>query len=382
MIAVALIVLIFIGTGVYCYACLTRFGKNSATVQTQKVQSGGIVNILLTGTDLSEKRTDTILIVSYNPTKGTLKMVSVPRDTLVTINGKRAKINAANVYGGENLLVTTVENLLDIDINYYASINYTGFDKIIDAIGGVDITIPYNMNYDDSAQNLHIHFTKGTTEHLDGKEAEEFFRWRKNNDWTGLSTGDLGRIDNQHLLLESIMAKVKSPVGLLRVPSLLNAASKYITTNMQSGDIIKYGLTISKIDKSKIEMSTLQGSTPYIVGVSYFVYNEGKNSTLVSALRNQTVQSNTGTSKVEILNCSKKTGLAAKYKTKLEKLGFTDIHIGNGTTRTKSKIILNGVNSSTASILNREFNIDNVVKNKSTNAKYDIVIFLGRDFAR
>ncbi len=286
LIAIRAIVILFLCLCIFCFICLLRFGRNSKSAGTHDVVSGGIVNILVTGTDLSEARTDTIMLASYNPHIGSLKMISIPRDTLVTLKGKNSKINAANAYGGESLLVATVENLLDIDINYYATINYTGFDRMIDAIGGVNMTIPETMDYDDPTQDLEIHFEKGKTVHLNGKKAEEFFRWRENNDGTGMANGDIGRIDNQHLLIEKVMGKVKSPIGLLRTPYVLYVASQNIETNMKAADIIKYGFKIATIDKSKVDTATLQGSTPYIGGVSYFVYDKKKNSELTASLKN------------------------------------------------------------------------------------------------
>jgi LCP family protein required for cell wall assembly len=248
------------------------------------VTEGGVVNILLTGTDLSEQRTDTILILSYNQQDKTMKAVSVPRDTLVELNGQRAKINVANEYGGESLLITTVGNLLKIKINYYAAVNYAGFDKLIDSIGGVDMTIPYNMNYDDPVQNLHIHFTKGTYVHLNGKKAEEFFRWRKNNDGSGLPTGDLGRTDNQHTFLVQVLQKMKQPMGLIKIPAFVSEASQSVVTDMKAKDIISFGMKMAMVKQSKVKMATLQGSTPYIGGESYFVYDAQANAALVSSL--------------------------------------------------------------------------------------------------
>ena len=125
-IAVKSTAILFLCLCIFCFICLLRFGGNSKPAGTHDVVSGGIVNILITGTDLSEARTDTIMLASYNPQIGSLKMLSIPRDTLVTLKGKNSKINAANAYGGESLLVSTVESLLDIDINYYDQL----FDKV------------------------------------------------------------------------------------------------------------------------------------------------------------------------------------------------------------------------------------------------------------
>jgi polyisoprenyl-teichoic acid--peptidoglycan teichoic acid transferase len=381
-VAVKWIAILLLCLCIFCAICLSRFGRDSESAGTKSVVSGGVVNILITGTDLSAARTDTILLASYNPKNGSLKLLSIPRDTLVTLNGKNSKINAANAYGGESLLVSTVEDLLDIDINFYATINYTGFDRMVDAIGGVNMTIPANMDYDDPTQDLEIHFTKGETVHLNGKKAEEFFRWRENNDGTGIPTGDIGRIDNQHLLIEKIMEKVKSPAGLIRAPYVLHVASKNIETNMKAADIIKYGFKIATVDKTKIDTVTLQGSTPYIGGVSYFVYDKEKNSDLTASLRSASSSAKFDPKKlkVEVLNCTDKSGVAANYASKLKQEGFRDVATGNGTQSATSKVILYGLDSSVKSDIKSMFGISKVETDDSKTGIYDIVVMLGEDY--
>ena len=168
---------------------------------------------------------------------------------LIKINGKNQKINAAHAIGGVTYAVDAVEKLLGIRIDYYGKIDYEGFRKVIDAIGGVDMDITRTMDYDDPSQDLSIHFKKGTTVHLDGKKAEEFFRWRKNNDGAGLADGDLGRIENQHMFISKIMEKIKSPSIVIKIPSILSAIQNSVETNMDANDILKYGYIFATIDK-------------------------------------------------------------------------------------------------------------------------------------
>ena len=161
LLAAALAVAALLAAGASCYLSLAHIAGNAGGEAVGAAgDTSDVVNILVTGTDISGKRTDSIMVAGYNKQKGTLTIVSVPRDTLITINGRRAKINAAGVYGGESLLISKVQQLLGISISYYVSIDYTGFDKVVDAIGGVDMTIPYNMDYDDPVQNLHIHLPR------------------------------------------------------------------------------------------------------------------------------------------------------------------------------------------------------------------------------
>ena len=134
------------------------------------------VNILLLGMDIGDpnqednkdiKRTDTIMVVNYNPETDKITTVSVPRDTLIQNNGNSVKINSAFAIGGYSRIKTEVEGLLNVNINYIVKVDYDAFVDIIDAIGGVKMKIERNMIYDDEGQNLHINFKAGETVKLE-----------------------------------------------------------------------------------------------------------------------------------------------------------------------------------------------------------------------
>jgi LCP family protein required for cell wall assembly len=235
---VTAIVLIF--GGLYFYLAslnnsavdLSKKGTTSklSKDEIEKIASTGkSFNILVMGVDVGTpgatnandpKRTDTLIVAHYNAEDKKISLVSIPRDTLIMINNKNQKINSAHAIGGVTYAVDAVEKLLGIRIDYYGKINYEGFRKVIDAIGGLDMDITRTMDYDDPMQDLSIHFKKGTTVHLDGKKAEEFFRWRKNNDGSGFADGDLGRIENQHMFISKVMEKIKSPGIVVKIPSI------------------------------------------------------------------------------------------------------------------------------------------------------------------
>ncbi|MFD3157616.1 LCP family protein [Haloimpatiens sp. FM7330] len=353
-------------------------------------KEGEPINVLVVGVDIGTpgaknpndpKRTDTMMVMHYNPDKSTVNVVSVPRDTMIRINGRREKINAAHAIGGMDYAIDAVEKLLDIPINYYVKVDYQGFREIIDALGGIEMPIKYNMNYDDPEQNLHIHFRKGTTVNLDGKKAEEFFRWRKNNNGTGLAEGDIGRIKNQHMFIEKVMEKVKSPTIVLKLNSILSIIPKYIKTNMQPGEIISYGLEIAKLDNNNIKMSTLQGEGKYINKVSYYVYDSSKNAELLNELHDLKPMSiDKGDIKIKVLNGTKKSGLASNFSTYLNQKGYTNIKTGNGQKTNSTKIIFNKkLDEDVMSNIKNEFNIHNVENNYSNDGNFDIIVLLGED---
>jgi LCP family protein required for cell wall assembly len=384
------------------YSYLMKLNKpaesGTLTDVTSDVGKDGVVNILVSGVDIGDatvdlsddqKRTDTIILVNYNPKSDALNIVSIPRDTLIQIKGHNQKINASNIVGGEGYLTKAVEDLLDIDINYTARVNYEGFRKLMDAIGGVDMYISRNMYYDDASQDLHIYFKKGTTVHLDGEKSEEFFRWRQNNDGTGLTDGDLGRINNQHMFIEKVIEKVKTPTIIAKIPSIMSIVPKYVTTSMKPEEMLKYAVKFANVDNSKIVMSTLQGTTPTIGGVSYFVYSEELNAELVAAIsgENDGVQE-TGTAKldrsavkIEVQNGTATTGLASGFAAKLKDIGYTSqISVGNGTKSAKSKIILYGVDESLEATIKKEFGIQNVETHTQNTGDFDIIVLLGDDY--
>ncbi len=280
--------------GVKFYQYLNKFNTGSNVLKPDRVKDDNTpVNILLMGMDIGDgssksnrnKRTDTLMLINYKYKENKINIISIPRDTLIQVNGKNEKINAANVLGGVPWVVESVEQLLGLNVNYYGMVNYEGFRNIIDVIGGVDIVIKNNMDYDDITQNLHIHFTKGEKVHLDGEKAEEFFRWRKNNDGTGLAMGDLDRIENQHVFMSKVFEKMTDASIIPKIPKILDILPQYIETNMSGSDILKYGLSLKDVKSDDLVMKTLKGDVQYINGISYFIYDESKNKDIAILLK-------------------------------------------------------------------------------------------------
>ncbi|MBU5483550.1 LCP family protein [Clostridium sp. MSJ-11] len=390
-----LFVIAFASSFLYFY--LLSFSNNSkigdgvANVERKETSNDEPVNILVMGVDYGgpynknePKRTDTMILVSYNPKDKKLNMISIPRDTRVRINGKVQKINAAHAIGGPKYSVDSVESLLGIDVHYYAKLDYEGFRKIIDSIGGIEMKIEQDMYYDDDTQDLHIRFKKGEVVHLDGKKAEEFFRWRQNNDGTGLAEGDLGRIKNQHLFISKVIDKFKSPAIITKIPSIMSTLPKYVETNMKPDEIIKYGYSFLRVDQEDMDISTLKGEAKYVGNVSYFLYDEKANKDLVNSLKGITKETQVQREKlkIQVLNCTNKNGLASEYSSRLKSKGYTDVFIGNGDKREKSKIIIKGVDKDLIDSIKKDFKIDKVESSSYKEGDYNITVLLGEDYTK
>lgn len=360
------------------------------------------INILVMGVDVgtlgdtskdNAQRTDTIILMNYNPKNKAINLISIPRDTLILIDGQKTKINAAHAIGtksgsGVKYLIDAVEKILDIDINYYGKINYKGFIEIIDAIGGVDMDIKTAMDYDDASQNLHIHFKKGLT-HLNGQKAMEFFRWRENNKFDPKNNGDLGRIENQHLFIAKLLEKIKSPAIVTKLPTIMQVIPKYAETNMSATDILSYGLIFAKTDSANIKTTVIKGEAKYIDGVSYFIYDEKKNSEINAILHpdggvkspEENITLNKSSLKIQVLNCTSKTGIATNYSTIISQKGYEHVEIGNSKKLLKSKIIIYGLDNKYDSIIKSEFGINNIERVMKKQGNFDIIVMLGEDYS-
>lgn len=364
--------------------------ENNCSIEAISPKKNHVVNMLVLGLDIGDvdnqgnesiKRTDTMLLVSYNPSNKNTTIVSIPRDTLINENGNRYKINAAYPIGGDPKVVSVVEDLLSIEINYLIKVDYKAFRGIIDAIGGVEMKIEQDMFYDDDGQNLHINFKGGTTVLLDGKKAEEFFRWRKNNDGTGLATGDLGRIENQHKFIKKVISKLKSPSTIFKTNKILNCIAENIDTNMSGNAMVKYAL---KIISSKINILTLQGEPQMIGGVSYLVVDENNNAKLHEILTgNDANMESVVKPEIKILveNGTNRTGLASRAKGLLEKEGWSFIEVGNGELTRKSIIITS--NESYGEMIKKtlgDMKVTTEIPDKEKYSGYDIIIILGDNY--
>lgn len=383
-------IIVFVGFNVMSFLSKINHGNMIPPVEVSGKES---VNILILGMDIGDpenvenknvKRTDTIMVFNYHPKTKKANLVSIPRDTLIkTPKGNNAKINSAYEIGGEKFIKEKVENFLSININYLVKVDYNAFRSFIDSIGGIDMYIERDMKYDDPEQNLHINFNGGETVHLDGKKAEEFFRWRKNNDGTGFANGDLDRIKNQQLFIKKVIEKCTTPSILLKTPKILDAIAKDVETNMPPSKIIGLGFDLIRLNPSDVNMVTLQGEPQMINKLSYVVYDREANKEIIDALKNPSsslTKLDRENISIKILNATKINGLAAAYEIDLRNLGYDKIDTGNTELRDKSVIMVNDDNiknmfKNDFSEINKYDKIDS----KLNTGNYDIIIVLGKD---
>ncbi|WP_100407863.1 LCP family protein [Bacillus solitudinis] len=219
--------------------------KHEFNAPEQKVK--GTFNVLLLGSDARNgeeiSRTDTIMIAQYNTETNKPKLVSIMRDTYVTIPGYgNNKINAAFFHGGPELLRQTIKQNFDIDIHYYAMVNFEGFEKIIDVISpdGIEINIEKQMS-----KQIGVTLEPGLHK-LNGKELLGYARFRHDR------RGDFGRVERQQEVISSIKNEFTSLYGISKLPKVIGTLQQYIDTNLETLTIFSIATEVM-LNKSEIE---------------------------------------------------------------------------------------------------------------------------------
>ena len=209
--------------------------KKTAEVSTENSKytiSKGIFNVYISGIDTSGSisnvsRSDANIIATINTNTHEILLTSIPRDYYVTLHSKRAKdkLTHSGIYG-INETVTTVEDLLDIDINYYVRVNFTTVIKLVDTLGGVNVYSDYDFN------TQGYHFNKGYN-YLNGEQALAFSRERYS-----FAAGDNQRVKNQQAVIEAIIKKVMNSTTILtKYTSILESLEGSFQTNIEQNEI-------------------------------------------------------------------------------------------------------------------------------------------------
>jgi len=260
---------------------------NTSTVPVEKKPE--IINVVVMVGDVSEANTDTMMLASFNPDTGKLNIMSIPRDTHVDIESMQiAKINGVyRMKNGSSLLMQEIRKITGLDVKYYVYINIKTFREIIDLLGGVDIYIPVDMDYDDPTQDLHIHFKKGM-QHLDGKKAELYLRFRKpnNSNYTQellkyYDGSDLKRIEAQKNFIKELVRQKANFFYLTKLNEIINTVYSNLETNITLGEALKLIKYAVGFDPGNMETFTLPGDIRRIGQYDYFVHDAAKTQEII-----------------------------------------------------------------------------------------------------
>lgn len=244
-----------------------------------KEEHGNELCFLLMGIDKRDagqkemrgQRSDTMMLCKVNFDDGSIKMLSLPRDSIVKIRGKDDKLTHAHSYGGPALTLKAVRDWLKLDVRYYVRVDYKAVEELVGIVGGVEFDVPVDMKYHDTTKGneLHINFKKGkqtiTKDNVIG-----LLRFRKGYKDSSYGVADYGRQRTQQDFIKALAKKVLRPENILKIGSIWNTINKNVKTNIPGGTIATSILQvgIGRVHSDKLETASLVGKNANIGALS------------------------------------------------------------------------------------------------------------------
>jgi polyisoprenyl-teichoic acid--peptidoglycan teichoic acid transferase len=219
--------------------------------------------VLLFGVDSKTgepARSDTIMLMRFNPDKRTVNQLSIARDTRVGLpNGTYDKINSAMFWGGPAMAVQTVKQYLGIDVNHVMVVNFKGFPRLVNAVGGVDINVPKTVSTVAGSSGRIVTFPAGMN-HLDGKNAMLYVRIRYADD-------DMHRATRQQQFVQALENKLAKPSNIPKLPEIGKRFMSGVATDLTTTEILQLGYLKWRAEGGKKVI--VAGTPGWDGGVSY-----------------------------------------------------------------------------------------------------------------
>ena len=258
---------------------------------------------------------DTLILITFNPKTLNATMFSIPRDSYVPIScwsGKpENKITHAAAYG-DDCMINTIKDYFDIDIDYYAKINFKGLVKLVDAVGGVDVNVGQRLCTDDSSRGGQVCINPGE-QTLNGEQALVYARNRKQ-----LANGDFGRAEHQQEIIMALVNKIKTIKDVSTFMDILNTVSNSMDTNLTTKQILSFynvGKDILKRSTVTDNSNVINVQRLYLQGTGQMIYDERAKMVLWDYVPNQS-------SRKDIINAMK-VNLGKKEHSVIKKFSFS-----------------------------------------------------------
>lgn len=278
---------------------------------------------------------DALMLITFNPKTLSSTILSIPRDTYVPIScfdGKRKnKITHAAWYG-EECMISTIENLMDVDIDYYLKINFKGVVNLVDALGGIEVEVPFSFceqNSDRLWGNKTVYVEKGL-QTLNGEQVLALARNRHPNPsqcsskWTNYYSNDFIRGQNQQLIIKGMLNKAKSIRNLNTIYDLLDTISNSMETNMTTSEILSLynigkNILIKHKDSDASDLVNMQRL--YISGYDAYIYDYSTKNNQGTGLRLYNFVAYSGS--IKDISNAMKINLGLKKEKVVKKFSFS-----------------------------------------------------------
>ncbi len=274
--------------GVYIRARLAKVENvihqevETVNLREKEIKDNDSFSVLLLGIDngaygrgTEVGRSDTMLVVTVNEKLGKTTIVSIPRDSYTEIIGYgiNDKINHAYAFGQEKMSINSVQNMLNLPIDYYVTVDMGGLMGLVDAVGGLDITPVLTFTYEGES------FTEGVDRHVDGEAALRYARMRYDD-----PEGDMGRQKRQQYVIQKLLEKLLNITSVTRYEEILKTLENSVRTNFTLDKLLSIKNNYPKALKN-FESDKISGSGTMIGGVYYFVVPEEERLRISNVLR-------------------------------------------------------------------------------------------------
>ena len=274
--------------GVYIRARLAKVENvihqevETVNLREKEIKDNDSFSVLLLGIDngaygrgTEVGRSDTMLVVTVNEKLGRTTIVSIPRDSYTEIIGYgiNDKINHAYAFGQEKMSINSVQNMLNLPIDYYVTVDMGGLMGLVDAVGGLDITPVLTFTYEGES------FTEGEDRHVDGEAALRYARMRYDD-----PEGDMGRQKRQQYVIQKLLEKLLNITSVTRYEEILKTLENSVRTNFTLDKLLSIKNNYPKALKN-FESDKISGSGTMIGGVYYFVVPEEERLRISNVLR-------------------------------------------------------------------------------------------------
>ncbi len=329
-------------------------------------------------------RSDSMLLLRFNPQTEQLVVLSLPRDTRTYVRGQLTKLNEANYYGGPALAAESVSDLLGgVAIDRYMRINVQGVEKLIDALGGVTVNVPQDMRYQDDSQHLYINLKAGE-QTLDGDKAMQFLRFRYDRQ------GDIGRVQRQQMFMRALTEQALNPATITRLPKILSVIQSNVDTNLSVEELLALVGYGAQINRSNVQMLMLPGtfSRPQDFTLSYWLPNHREIDALVSQYfgvgSNRSVASapSPHLTRVAIQDSTGNQSAVQAVTRALQDSGYANIYVDQTLNNPLpiSRIVAQQGDMASAEMVHRFLGIGEVRVESTGALNSDITIQLGQDW--
>lgn len=335
--------------------------------------------------DFAGARGDVVMVARLDRESGQGQILSVPRDTLVAIEGHgEDKINAAYAYGGAPLMVRTVQTAFGVPIHHYVEIDFVGFQALVDELGGVEMTF---ANAARDAKS-HLDVPAGTVV-LDGYQALAYARSRsyqelQGDTWRSVDANDIGRTERQQALVMAILARLKRPSTLTETGDIVASIAQHMTVDAALADssLVELAFAMRGVSGSDLETATIPTVGETRNGASVQVLDQPAADAILAAFRtgdpldHKTVEAIVA---VDVLNGNGVTGSASQWAARLGEVGYRINRVDDaGERRATTVVVVEAHHTEAASGLITDLGFGNVEVGAVPQG-VDAVVILGED---